>query len=218
MTQGEAEGVGFDISAEHRRIAAAIPADGHNKPKLTPVQIAHEGFRAAVRAQILAFCEGDINSKTLGHLQRFCASAGQAMVPMEAPDQLVRSRFGATNQSVFQNPGVDLSYSPDDGLTLQSAPFDETYATNTSRGIIESAMKIGKEFIQAQADVRTKPVPPTMIELISSLSIAKTMNAPKSVIKSLEKQLEAAASEPVSGLAGAIPALPARKPSRRKRA
>ena len=43
-------------------------------------EVALKGLQQAVRAQILAFCEQDLNAKTLSRLQRFCASMGQAMI------------------------------------------------------------------------------------------------------------------------------------------
>jgi len=196
----------LDVAHEHRRIDSAIDATPREQ---TDSDVALAGLQASIRMQIVAIAKGDISSKTMGQLQRFCASVGEALVTLEKPDALVRQRFRNGGIGVM---GLNSAYDyMADNEALAPAPANETYGANTSRGIIESAAKIGKDMITAQMDAQRAAKAPTLTDMITSLALAKNAKLPKAVLKIMEKQISdmAAANAPA-----APPALSAPKKKR----
>lgn len=166
------------------------------------------GLQAAVKAQLLAMCEGELNAKTLDRIQRFCASMGQAMIGLEKPDMLVRDRFGRNGLGLNTLPGVTfpsyVGYGEDsDTASLAPSPGVETYGANASRGLIAEATRIGKDLIEAQIEGQkaTRRLS-TLPELVASLVLAKKQKLGKTVIDALEKQISDASKSdeaPASG-------------------
>lgn len=213
----------LDVAHEHRRIDGAIEATPREQ---TEIDIALAGLQVSIRTQIVAIAKGDITSKTMAQLQRFCASVGGALVGLEKPDALVRQRFrpggigiGYGGVMLNPNPGYDVDYASD-SESLAPAPANETYGANTSRGLIESAAKIGMDLVTAQAKAQQAAKAPTITEMITAFAVAKNAKLPKATLKLMEKQIAeaAAASEPVTAVALLPQAIPVPPPKRSKRA
>lgn len=209
----------LDIEHEHERIDGAIDASPR-EPSESDAAMAT--LQESVRNQIIAIAKGEISSKTMATLQRFCASVGQALVTLERPDALVRQRFGRNPYGAYMLGTADsmMDY-PED--TLAASPATETYGANASRGLIESAAKIGKDIVTAQAEAQRAAKAPTITEMIASLALAKNAKLPKHILKVMEKQIEdAAAAATIAPAALALPAaidpstLPKRPVSKKK--
>lgn len=206
----------LDIDHEHERIDHAL--DGTPKDP-SASDVALKQLQESIRGQIVAIAHGEITSKTMAQLQRFSASVGAALVTLEKPDALVRQRF---NRGYPMLGGLTTNYDPyggdylgDDG-SLAPAPVNETYGANTSRGLIESAAKIGKDLVTAQADAQRAARAPTLTEMITSLALAKNAKLPKTVLKVMEKQITDMATASAKALEPQTPpALPAPKRSKR---
>jgi hypothetical protein len=198
----------LDVEHEHDRIDNAL--DG------TPKDPALSGLQESVRAQIIAIVKGEISSKTMSQLQRFCASVGQALVTLEKPDALVRDRF---QKSTYPMVGMGVMDYYDDGGSLAPSPASETYGANTSRGLIESAAKIGKDIVAAQAEAQRAAKAPTITEMITAFAVAKNAKLPKATLKLMEKQIAdaAAASSAPTSVALLPQAIPVPPPKRSKR-
>lgn len=205
----------LDIDHEHERIDGAIDATPKDP---TESETAHRGLQESVRQQIVAISKGEISSKTLAQLQRFCAAIGAAMVTLENPDALVRDRFGRNPYPMIGQYGMGETYGDyQDGGALAVAPASETYGANTSRGLIESAAKIGKELVTAQAEAQRAAKAPTLTDMITSLALAKNAKLPKTVLKLMEKQIVDLAAANAAPLAPPNPpALPAPKKTRKR--
>lgn len=203
----------IDIAHEHERIENAI--DGAPKAP-TALDSALAQFQASTRAQIVALAEGPITSKSMAQLQRFCASVGAALVTLERPDQLVRDRFrpqyGALTIGNYMASNEDELGA---GEALAPAPAIETYGTNASRGLIESAAKIGKDIVNAQAEAQRAARAPSITDMVNALAAAKEAKVSKSVIKVMEQQIADAAL--AAAPAATALALPPPKPKTRSK-
>lgn len=190
------------VVTEGDRVAEALDASpGHSSLAV---------LQDAFRRQIVELVSGEITSKTMSQLQRFCASAGQALVCLEKPDALVRSRFrsGGVIGSIPQlGSYYPEDYSEDDALA--PAPAIETYGANASRGIIESAAKIGKDIVKAQAEAQAAARAPTLTEMVTSLAVAKNAKVAPDIISAMEEQIRLKAAERnPAALPEAIPVAP----------
>jgi hypothetical protein len=197
----------LDVDHEHDRIDNAL--DG------TPKDPALSGLQESVRAQIIAIVKGEINSKTMSQLQRFCASVGQALVTLERPDALVRNRF---QKAAYPMIGMGMGDYYGDEDSLAPSPANETYGANTSRGLIESAAKIGKDLVTAQAEAQRAARAPSITEMITAFAVAKNAKLPKATLKLMEKQISdaAAASAAPTSVALLPQAIPVPPPNRKR--
>ena len=197
----------LDVDHEHERIDNAL--DG------TPKDPALSGLQESVRAQIIAIVKGEINSKTMSQLQRFCASVGQALVTLEKPDALVRNRF---QKAAYPMIGMGMGDYYGDEDSLAPSPANETYGANTSRGLIESAAKIGKDLVTAQAEAQRAARAPSITEMITAFAVAKNAKLPKATLKLMEKQISdaAAASAAPTSVALLPQAIPVPPPNRKR--
>jgi len=197
----------LDVDHEHERIDNAL--DG------TPKDPALSGLQESVRAQIIAIVKGEINSKTMSQLQRFCASVGQALVTLERPDALVRNRF---QKAAYPMIGMGMGDYYGDEDSLAPSPANETYGANTSRGLIESAAKIGKDLVTAQAEAQRAARAPSITEMITAFAVAKNAKLPKATLKLMEKQISdaAAASAAPTSVALLPQAIPVPPPNRKR--
>lgn len=146
-----------------------------------------DDMRRAIRAQLIALANDEITATRLGQIQRFTAAASQALMALERPGALVRSRFNIGG--VMQMADYGMGDVGEDSLA--GAPNTETYGANATRNLVG-------QIVKAAESVNKKP--PSMTDLVRAIAEAKRSKLGRDVVKSLEDQLKAQTQVHESGI------------------
>ena len=138
-------------------------------------------LRTAVEQQLRTMIDQGASSAVLWQIERFCHSAREALISIEQPQDMVRSRLGLGQIGLSNGYNISSSYmmSDADGVgPLAGAPGNETFGANVIRELIATATKL--------ADKKTVP---SLGDLVLSRNMAKATKNHK-LVKLIDAQIE----------------------------